>query len=485
MIEHILLDENEQKQERARAQGASKKTWFTFILGSMILVGGCVAVVLFFFKSPTVASEASPAVLSSAEVCDACDIYPEMDNHVTCRSCRFHADESKSLKCPSGYGAMTFTSVSKGRKPTADALAFVQNSCEEQYSTFDALSGNPFSCEILLSELWGAKTPVADEANTDVEEVPEYVEENGELVLSKKWRNMIKAKWTCTKLNNEPEIEYVDAEEGSPVFLSSAQFVAEPFLANTLVKCDKRKRISSYTEMGKVCQATTDFTFTCDPAGEEARIILLKFKDKGAGQSKQIAKKQQKARAVLGTDFCATNMQDNSCTFDLSKVLLEGETAADLENSVFNVKYMCSYGKAMTESAPVVLSSAFEEPSNLLLQNALVKCGKRKQRGDYTEVGKVCNDQSFTLECNSAGTDARVIVLGFWSGKKSKEGKRTSRKRAGKATEVCQNSEKFANNVCNFNLEDVYLEGESADTFADTIFNVKYMCSFSAALPSQ
>merc|ERR1711907_65196 len=64
-----------------------------------------------------------------------------------------------------------------------------------------------------------------------------------------------------------------------------------------------------------------------------------------------------------------------------------------------DVKYMCSYGKALSEPAePALLSSALEQPSNLFLQNALVKCGKRKQRGNFMEVGKVCTDENFTLE---------------------------------------------------------------------------------------
>lgn len=489
MIEHILLDENEQKQAQTRSRGASKTNWLAFVLGSLVLVAGSCALVYFVSKSPSVGTTPTAPVLSAAQVCDACTIYPDMNTHLTCHSCRFHAKESKTFKCPAGYGEMRFTSVSKGRKPAADALAFVQKSCDEQYSSFNSLAEEPFSCEVQLSDLWHAKEPVVEdmpEDNIDVAEDPEFVEENGELVLSKKWRNMLKAEWTCGKLDDEPEIEYVEAED-APVFLSSAQFVAEPFLANTLVKCDKRKTISRFTEVGKVCQANNAFSFTCDPAGEDVRIILLKFKQKGQGQGKQISKKQGKARSALGTDFCATNMdENNACSFDLSSVLLDGETEADLENAVFDVKYMCSYGKALSEPAePALLSSALEQPSNLFLQNALVKCGKRKQRGNFMEVGKVCTDENFTLECNAAGTDARIIVLGFWSGKKSKEGKRVSRKRAGLATEVCQDPGKFTNNVCTFTLEDVYLDGESADTFVDTTFNVKYMCSFGAPLPAQ
>lgn len=475
MIEHILLDNGAEQRQQERS--VSKKSWFGFVFGSLALVAATCALV-FVLSNPAESADASSPVLSTENVCDACTLYPDLTDHVTCRSCPFRLTQTKELKCPAGYGNMRFSEVRKGRKKSATGLVQLQKSCDAQYANFDASSNEAFSCSILMKDFF----PMVPEPRDQPEEPEQEEQGEGEepVLSSAECRNGFTAKFTCEKVVDQ-NLQLVQAESSSALFLSQT-LVAEPFLSNVQIKCGKTKHVSGYTEVTKMCETSNSFTASCN-SGNDARIIFLKFKETGSKKSKK-AKKAGKARAALATNFCTgNNWSGNTCTFASSDILLE-ETE-DLTGVSFDIKYVCSYGELLTTTeAPAMLSSALEQPSELFLQSALLKCGKQKMMSDAVQIGKVCNDVDFNLSCDANGQDARVIVLGFWSGKKTKEGKRVARKRASKATDLCNSSENFSNNACSFSLADVYLEGESETDFVDTTFNVKYLCSFSAPLSS-
>jgi len=471
MIEHILLDDASQASHQSH-QSRKKRSWLGFVFGSLVLISATVALVYYMSHQAAV----DPPLLSTTNVCDACTIYPDLSDHLTCKSCPFGFKKEKQLKCPPGYGDMRFSSVKLNGHSNAKAMVKIQKACREQYDAFDAESSEPFTCRLLMADLMAEEEQLQPEPREGEEETIKVADENGEVMLERRHRGFT-TRYTCAK--HEENIEYVESETGNEMFLSQA-LLAEPFLASANVKCGKRKQITEYTEIVKSCESAGTFEATC--SGTDARIIFLKFKQTGVQKSKA-AKKAMKARSSLATNFCQG--EDTTCGFELKDILINEETEESMQGETFDFKYLCSYGEALsTEEAPVVLSSTLEPPSEILLQSALLKCGKSKMMAETVEIGKVCADNNFELSCNTEGQDARVIVLGFWSGKKTRTGRRTSRKRAHKATELCHDAANFENNVCTFTLPDVYLDGETETSFTDAVFNVKYLCSFSQPLTS-
>lgn len=472
MIEHILLDDSAEQASQGRQTRKKRSHWLGYVFGSLVLVSATCALV--YYMSHRYSQD--PPLLSTSNVCDACTIYPDLSDHLTCKSCPFGFKKEKLLKCPPGYGDMRFSSVKLNGHSNAKAMVKIQKACREQYEMFDAESNEPFTCRLMMGELMAEEETPQIEPRDKEGETVEVADENGEIMLERRHRGFT-TKYTCAK--NEENVEIVEPETGSEMFLSEA-LMTEPFLANAQVKCGKRKQVSKYTEIVKSCETAGTFEATC--SGTDARIIFLRFKQNGQRKSKE-AKKAGKARSSLATNFCYG--QDTTCTFELKDILINEETEESMQGETFDYKYICSYGEELsTDSAPVTLSSTLENPSEMLLQSALLKCGKNKMIADTVEVGKVCGDDNFQLSCNAEGKDARVIVLGFWNGKKSRTGRKVSRQRARLATEACNDGSHLENNVCSFSLADVYLTGEDETTFVDTTFNVKYLCSFSQPLAS-
>merc|ERR550532_701256 len=135
MIEPILLSEQNEVEEKPRQKSTGKIQWLMFLLFSIVLAGGVIALVM-HFDQPQDSQSSTPPILTSpqnAEVCGACTIIPGMEGHVICKSCKWNKLDSKDLSCPSGYGNMEFQSVRIGGKTSAEAMAALQSECSTQF----------------------------------------------------------------------------------------------------------------------------------------------------------------------------------------------------------------------------------------------------------------------------------------------------------------------------------------------------------------
>jgi len=473
MIEPILLSETNEKPAE-RKQGSGKFQWVMFIVFSFILAGAVIGLVMFLDPPKTDSSSSTPPVLTSpqmAEVCGACTLVPHMEDHVICKSCKWDRAESKTLPCPAGYGEMEFQNVKLGGKMNSEALAAVQNECANQYE--ENLEAD-FSCEFNLDTLLGVETseqsePTDVDPNSPVLEARHHHHKHSDV-------NSVKAEYTCHKT------EGLNLNEERP-FLQSA-LLSEPFLSSIQVKCSKRRLIADTVEMSKICAASgsSALEFSC-PTGSDPRVIVLKMKQLTPAATLKGQRKVNKKRAQMVTNYCAAgNMNGQTCAVPPENLLLDTED--NLEGFSWDVKYMCSYGET---SGSLLLSSALdlsgkasEQPSEPILESALVKCGKRKAYSSTVEVAKVCSDHDFELSCNTDG-EPRVIVLSMWEGNRDTLSHKKAKRRASLATDVCT-SEKFSEGICSFSLEDVLFEEEKQDptSTVDTTFTVKYLCSYNA-----
>jgi len=453
MIESILLEEQDHKQQNAH-KGAKKSHWVMFILFSLLLAGAAVAVVLAFDAraSNTGSSPASPPILTSpsaTQMCDACTLVPNMEDHVICKSCGFLREDSKSLLCPAGYGDLTLSKVEVGGHSNSLGLAAIQNECSSQYADYFEDNGEPFACTFTLDTL------EADLGQT----------------------GKIKASYVCQK-----NVE-VETYSETPAFRlrSPSRSLPEPFLSSAQVKCDGRKSIADTVEKAKMCAVPGDasFTLSCN-GGDDARIIIQKM----ANPVKTPAgARANKKRAQMVTNFCAAgNLVDGSCTVSPEIMLLDTET--DLAGKTFEISYLCSYAssKLLLQKALDVSESGSDAPGEPLLTSALVKCGKRKEYASTVEVAKACSDQDFTLSCNP-DKDPRIIILSMWDG--DTKGSKTAKQRAKAATTFCRD---LVGGVCTFSLSDL---GETTteaplepDVLADKSISVKYLCSYSSPVLS-
>jgi len=465
MIEPILLEEQTHAQKKP--QGASKSNWIMFILFSIILAGAAVAVVLTIDgKSTDADTNESPPVLTSpnaAEICDACTLVPSMEDHVMCKSCSWHKQDSKSLVCPSGYGDLTLSDVQVGGKANSAALAAIQNECTAQYADYFEDSGEPFACTFTLNSL----LPTSSEAPVSSDEP--LLAKHGHHSNPDK----AKAKFICSKnveVETYDEIPALRLRSPSPV-------VDNPFLSSVQVKCDGRKLIAETVEKIKICAVTADssITFSC-PSGTDPRVIVQKMKQEASTPSDTRADKQ---RAKLITNYCAAgNLVDGVCTVPPEELLFDTET--ELADKVWDVKYFCSYASVTSPTLQNTLitlaSSASEEPGEPLLSSALVKCGKRKEYSSTVEVAKTCSDVDFELDCNP-DADPRIIVLSMWAGK---HGDKAAKERANSATNFCTHN--LVDGKCVFSLSDLGVDPEPSttepDVLVDSTMGVKYMCSY-------
>merc|ERR1712113_302694 len=127
------------------------------------------------------------------------------------------------------------------------------------------------------------------------------------------------------------------------------------------------------------------------------------------------------------------------------------------------------------------LSSAYEAPSDLLLESAHVKCGATKAMSNTVDFGKVCSDNDFELTCDATRTGARIVVLKFkdtalekpTDKAAKKERKKAMKGQAAEATNLCD-SQRDADS-CTFTLEDVVDASTDLSALVDHVFNVKYL----------
>lgn len=467
MIEPILLSEQNEAEEQPRQKTTGACQWMMFLAFSILLAGAVIGLVMHFDQPEQDSQPSTPPILTSpqsTEVCGACTIIPGMESHVICKSCKWNKLESKDLSCPSGYGSMEFQSVKIGGKTNAQAMAALQSECSKQ---FQETAGE--TCSFMLDTL----------LNGQVDEVA------SEPVLEKhhhpKDPNSVKAQYTCHKIESEILENDTDVySEEEPIKLQSA-LLNEPFLSSVLVKCDKRKQIADTVEMSKLCAASgaSSMEFSC-PSGSDPRIIVLKMQQISPPALTKGQKKMNKKRGQMITNYCAAgNMNGASCSVAPENFLLDTEES--LDGFTWDVKYMCSYGDtagSLLLSKSLDLSGrASEQPSEPILESALVKCGKRKSFSSTVEVAKVCSDRDFELTCNTNG-DPRVIVLSMWEGSRSEKSNKDAKRRASLATDVCA-GDNFVDGVCSFSVEDVALEEDkAADLTVDPTFTVKYLCSY-------
>jgi len=280
---------------------------------------------------------------------------------------------------------------------------------------------------------------------------------------------------------------------GSELLLRSTYNSGEPFLTNINVHCGgERKPIADDLELAKLCH-TQDFNFECDDTRDDPRIIITKFKQDDVHKGR----KKAKARSTKANDLCSGS--GATCSLAMEDLLLtpdDGEGAfdeniADFDGKTFTVKYMCSYAPDMLDggeddygytdtdfvdpNGEYFLGSSLEEPSDQFLESALTRCGRTKTFSSNVEVKKVCNDVLWDFTCDDARQGARIIILGFLD-PNNHSTKRQGKLRAGIATDACAGI--IQNSSCSLNLEDVLLDGETADGFVDPLFNVKYLCSY-------
>jgi len=253
------------------------------------------------------------------------------------------------------------------------------------------------------------------------------------------------------------------------------------------VKCNKRKQLADTVEMAKICAASGEgnFEFSC-PSGADPRVIVLKMKQlEPVTTGTKSDKKANKKRAQMLTNYCAAgNMNGASCSVPAENILLDTED--NLVGFSWDVKYMCSYsdiaGTLFLSKSLEQTGYLSEQPGEVILQSALVKCGNRKAYSSTVEVAKVCSDQEFELSCDSSA-DPRIIVLSMWEGDRSAKSNQDAKKRASLATDVCTGS-KFEDGTCLFTLDDVLFEEEINDPSltVDTTYTVKYLCSYNAPI---
>lgn len=481
MIEPILLTEENEKRTFQKKSSSTKFQWVMFIAFSIVLAGGIIALVMHFDQPEGSSSNDAPPVLTSpqsAELCGACTLIPHMEDHVMCKSCKWNRAESKSLLCPAGYGNMEFQKVKLGGKMNSEALAALQEECTKQFHhrQYQDVAGD-FACSFTLDTLLPGTEPTEPESTTSS---PTLERRRPRRAATDE--GSVKAEYTCHKLGDDT----FNYEENLPVRLSSA-LLSEPFLSSIQVKCNKRKQLADTVEMAKICAASGEgnFEFSC-PSGADPRVIVLKMKQlEPVTTGTKSDKKANKKRAQMLTNYCAAgNMNGASCSVPAENILLDTED--NLVGFSWDVKYMCSYsdiaGTLFLSKSLEQTGYLSEQPGEVILHSALVKCGNRKAYSSTVEVAKVCSDQEFELSCDSSA-DPRIIVLSMWEGDRSAKSNQDAKKRASLATDVCTGS-KFEDGTCLFTLDDVLFEEEINDPSltVDTTYTVKYLCSYNAPI---
>lgn len=515
----------------------NRRKWAGYILVSLIFVGATIGAIMHFENGN---SNQSPSHLSeeTTQMCDSCNAIPGFDEYQTCNTCHFQEDEDKELSCSSGYGELKITKV---RHTSGSDFALIAESCEAQEEEWDSTLGEPFTCSINLAELrldqGEAEIDFVYEDNSAIDQVVDEprLSQRGpprgpppgewEPHRGHHHRDGIKIDYICTKLDSEIEEPVME-----PAFkLRSVRRVApeadEPFISSALMHCGKTKTLADTVQVGKVCGAD-NFELTCDANGDDPRIIILKFKEKGVAHSHK-AKKAGKARAKLTTDACVGT--GASCNFTPDAFVTESETAADFAGKDFEIKYLCSYGSALAVEAPgngesqacckamtpecmscaegiteaefcgkpenaevcgesqfMLSSERYEAPSDLLLEAAHVQCGSTRQMSNTVDFGKACADHDFELTCDATRTGARIIVLKMkdtgleksLDKAEKKERKKTMKARAAAATDVCDSQREQES--CSFSLDDVVDASTDMTSLVDHVFKVKYLCSYDA-----
>jgi len=507
MMEQNLMMDGVNKQYVDNKQ---KKRWLMFVTLSILGTLATIATVMHFEHKHGNSNAMDPLepFLGATQMCDTCMAIPGFDEYQTCKSCYFGRDEDKALSCSAGYGEIMITKVKHGSGAEFSAIA---NECMEQEEMHTG--GEDFRCEFNVAELMMQNEPIpVDYVDETVDYVDEpVVDEPTEPVLSHHGHGHhhegIRVEYVCMK--QEAEVPQV--------FLSAMRrSQPEPLLTSANVKCDQMKMLADSVQIGKACGAD-DFSLTCDPQGVDPRIIVLKVKEQGAPHSHKNHKKR-KQRQQLINDVCTNTATPGTCSFAADDFLLDTEGVGDNAGKNFKIKYLCSYGEplpqevcceAMTAEClacsegqsvdefcldpanaeycnqdPIFLSSAeYEEPSEFLLQSALVKCGNTKTLSDSVDVGKVCSDHDFTLTCDATRGGDRVIVLKFKDTSAEagagKSHKKTCKARAVTASNLCDNQR--GSGSCTFSLDDVIEAETDLATLTDHVFNVKYLCSYDIA----
>jgi len=407
-MEHVLMDD---RGNTTKTYGKNRSVLAYVLFALMFIVGG-VGIALFYnFVHGASGSQALPAAtftpfLSSslAGFGGKCEIIPDAEDFITCKSGYENVDEDQILRCPSGYDNIRVTKVrlgENGQKSPRD-MTLLRHACLGMDS-----------CKFTLADLRAADdgsklepVPIPVEEEEIIIEPEEIIEDvagvdsNGHVLMKHHehpyhhYPGKVRVYYECDKIEENPfsflESIFEDMI-GEPEIIPDEEVATEetateetPIILSKALghKCKtKLKNVAQDWDAGHVCgTSSTELTLSCDPARSGTRIFVLNVTpkvqkrpaaDPAAGADSGVDpviedttssvenepflakhghhnhggkgnKKQGKHLGWQLTDICATQTGDCTTTLGTDLQLQEANPLID-DTTPIHVKYLCSY----------------------------------------------------------------------------------------------------------------------------------------------